>query len=176
MRRRTRNGVKPADRQEAESEEKREHDELRGGEGRLGLGRRQRLQEGQLLECLHDTDEHVEIERSQRRRHVDPAPGAGEPEGVERKQRYCEHHQRDGTDHVRRQEAVEGEHEPGHACQDRRREEQRGPAARPLRVQHAVEDDEAGGDPDQADDDMQRRERRQRQTQGHGASHSAGSR
>jgi hypothetical protein len=38
--------VEPAHCQEAEGEEEREHGELRDGERRLGLGRRQQLQEG----------------------------------------------------------------------------------------------------------------------------------
>jgi hypothetical protein len=42
--------------------EKRQNDELRDKEGRLGLCRRQRLQERQLLESLYDPDEDVEIE------------------------------------------------------------------------------------------------------------------
>jgi hypothetical protein len=173
LRRHAGHGMEPAHREVAQHKEESEHGELGCGEGRLGLGRRQRLQEGELLERLHHPDEHVEIERQQRRHDIDPAPGPGQPEAVERHQRDGEHYERDGADHQRRCHAANGKHEARDAGEDRRDKEDGGPALQPLRHQEPVDDDEPGGNSDQADDDMQRGERRKRQAQGHGNASSA---
>ena len=51
--------VKPLHPHDAGQNEYREHDQLRDEEWRLGLRRRERLQERQLLKGLHDPDEDV---------------------------------------------------------------------------------------------------------------------
>src|SRR5712691_2900676 len=67
--------------------EKRQHDELRDQAWRLGLCRRQRLQERQLLERLDDSDEDIEIESHPSADDVDPAPGSRQPVAIKRQDR-----------------------------------------------------------------------------------------
>jgi len=79
-----------SDRDDAGHDEQHQHHALRDREWRLGLRRRKRPQEGELLERLHHRDENVEIERDHGGDDVDPAPGAGEPEDVEAEERERE--------------------------------------------------------------------------------------
>ena len=48
---------------DAGNDEQDQHQELRGGKGRLRAGGREFVQVCELLERLHDADEDVEIER-----------------------------------------------------------------------------------------------------------------
>jgi len=64
-------------------------------------------------------------------------------------------------------EARVREQEPSQTGQNRGCEKERCPAAQPLRVEHAVHDDEPGGDPDQAYENMQHRKGVYRHTQNH---------
>ncbi len=67
-----------------EGNEKPQRKELREQEGGLGLRGSHLLQDRHLLEDLNDQDEDIEIERHHSANNVDPAPGAGEVEGVAR--------------------------------------------------------------------------------------------
>ena len=76
--------MKPDHGKRAKRDEDREHDSLGNDKRRLRLGRRQLLQERQLLERLNHAHEDIKVKRDSRRDDVDPTPGASEMEGIER--------------------------------------------------------------------------------------------
>ena len=68
---------------------------------------------------------------------------------------------------MRRPEACRVEEEPRHAGSDCRNEKQSVPAAQPLAEQHRSDGNKSGEEPNKADQDMEERESRSRESQNH---------
>lgn len=103
-------------RNNAKSDEKRQRKKLREQEWKLGLRGSNRLQDGHLLEGLHDQNEDIEIECHHSTKNVNPTPGAGEVKGVARNDRNRQHHQRDDADPMGRRKLMERKEEPIMTC------------------------------------------------------------
>jgi hypothetical protein len=110
--RRERFGVESADGRDAEEDEGEEHDELDNFERGFGAGGRDGVERGNLLERLHDEDEDIESERGDGTDDVDPAPGAGEVEGVPGLDGDGEEEEGEDSDDDAGGDAVEGEEDP----------------------------------------------------------------
>src|SRR5438874_2014537 len=104
---------------DAKHDENSEHDALRDQERRLGLRRRQRCEERQLLERLDDPDEYIQIESYRCSDYIDPAPVSRQVTGIEREERDRQHDQRYRADDMRRQNAIARKEVPGHTRQNR---------------------------------------------------------
>jgi hypothetical protein len=148
-------GAEPDHGDRAERNEGHQHDQLGDDKRGLRLCRRQRLQERQLLKRLDDRNEDVEIERRSCGADIDPAPCAGEMEGVERGDGDRQQHQRHEADRARGIEAERRQTKSGDVGEDRRAEKQGGPAAERVPGQQPVQDDKAGHDADQADQNVE---------------------
>src|SRR5258708_30492648 len=93
-------GVKSSGRQNANHDEDRNDYELHDQEWRFGLRRRQRLQEWQLLESLHDADEDIQIKSHDSADHIDQTPSAGQAKDIYRDDCDRQHQQRYDADHM----------------------------------------------------------------------------
>src|ERR1700674_3203635 len=151
MRRRRHAGMKSPGRDDTERDETRQHQQLDDGKRRFGSGRRERPQEWTLREGLHDRHEYIQVKGRERTRHVDPAPGPGQPVTVERDERNRENDERNDANHVRGAEALRVKEEAGDARGDRRDQKDCGPARQPLRAPQADGDHRAASNGDQAD-------------------------
>jgi hypothetical protein len=85
---------------------------------RLGLGQSLCLQDGTLLESLHNQDEDIEIESYHGGYNLDPRQGAGEMNDVTCADRN-RHEQRDDADRNCRRELMEAGEESRHARRHR---------------------------------------------------------
>src|SRR5882762_594589 len=81
---RRRAGLKSPGRDDTERDETCQHEQLGDGKRRFGSRRRERLENSQLLEGLHDRHEYIQVKGRERACDVDPAPGPGQPVTVER--------------------------------------------------------------------------------------------
>src|ERR1700674_953526 len=152
--------MKPSYGDDAQRDENSEHDALRDQEWRLGLCRRQRCQERQLLERLDDPDEYIQIEGYRGSEHIDPAPVSRQVTGIEREERDRQHDQRYGADDMRRQNVIARKEVPGHTRQNRGREKKPSPTIKAFGAEHTEQDDEAGDDAHQTQDNVNQSKRR----------------
>jgi len=152
--------MNPAHGGRADRDESHECDCLCCGERRFVLRGSQRMQRRNLEERLHDQHEKIQVQRGDRRRNVDPAPGTAQRMDIQGHDRRRQQDQRDDADDVRRQQVVTLEAEAGDAGRNRRRQEKQGPAGHACGPQHAGGDDQSAGNADQAQCHVDKRERR----------------
>jgi hypothetical protein len=81
-------GAEPDHCDNCEDNEERENYKLRELEWLLGLGGGHRRQRGYFFERLHNTNEHIKIERNHSANDVNPAPISGELTRIPRINRY----------------------------------------------------------------------------------------
>ena len=163
-------GMKGSDHRDTDNDEDDQHHRLADDESRVGLRRRERIQERDLLKALGDKDEDIQIKSHDRAHDVYPAPRTHEPVAIQRRDRKDQNQQRDTANDMGRQDPIGGEEVSGHARQHRGGEKDRRPAADHLRAEHCRDHDDPGHDRDQADDNVQLRKRRYRHSENHSES------
>src|SRR5205823_3279112 len=145
-----------------------EHEQLGDHEGQFRLLGCQGVERWNLEKGLDDADKDVEVEREGRTDHVDPSPDPSQMKAIERDDRNREDHQGRDAHDVRGQQVIDREAESGETRGDRGHQKQCGPAAELPPCQEADHDDESRADPDQAQHDMNRRERPERHSPNYG--------
>src|SRR6202035_315476 len=98
-----------------------------------------------------DADEDVEVNRHHGGDDVDPPPDAGQVQEIEGEDGDRQHRQGYDADALRRRESGVVKEKSGDAGEDQGQQRQRGPARHALALHHGGGDDDAGDDPDQAD-------------------------
>ena len=105
---------------DAEQNEKRQDDELRDFEWRLGLRRSHRFQGRNFFEGLHDQNEQVKVETDDSTDRIDPTPCTAESFGVTRVNRQRKKRQRYDSETDGRREPVKRKKESSEGCCDGR--------------------------------------------------------